>query len=228
MTAAIDPHVLDALAEHDTPTIANAIQSLGIRPATEGFTRPPVRAVFGALAPTAGVVVTVTIRSFDPFDDPVAERDAMLPLYDAVASVPGPKLVVVQDLDQGPGCLWGEVNATICSALGARGVITDGLVRDLADVEPLGFHYLARGVGVARAYTRVCATGEAVDVGGARFAPGDLAHVDRHGAVVVPLDRVDDVLAAAERVTAREHRLLTWVRSPEFDPAQLPARRAQH
>lgn len=224
----VAPELLDALAAHDTPTIANAIQSLGVRPATEGFTRPPLHAVFADLPPAVGRVVTVTITSTEPFDDPVAERDAMLPLYDAVAENPGPKLVVVQDLDQGPGCLWGEVNSTICSALGARGVITDGLVRDLADVEPLGFQYLARGVGVARAYTRVVATGSTVDVGGVRFAPGDLVHADRHGAVVVPSDRVADVLAAAERVTAREQRLLEWVRSPEFDPAELAARRAQH
>jgi regulator of RNase E activity RraA len=224
----IDPGRLDALGRHDTPTIANAIQGLGIRPATEGFTRPPVRAVFTDLPPAVGHVVTVTITSSEPFADPAAERDAMLPLYDAVAAVAGAKFVVVQDLDQGPGCLWGEVNSTICSTLGARGVITDGLVRDLADVEPLGFHYLARGVGVARANTWIRTTGVPVDVGGVRFEPGDLVHADRHGAVVVPADRVDDVLAAAERVTAREQRLLDWVRSPEFDPSELPARRAQH
>lgn len=223
----IDRGRLDALARYDTPTIANAIQALGVRPATEGFTRPPIHAVLPELPPAAGHVVTVTITSSEPFEDAAAERDAMLPLYDAVAAVPGPKLVVVQDLDRGPGCLWGEVNSTICRTLGARGVITDGLVRDLADVEPLGFHYLARGVGVARAYTRVRATGIPVDVGGVRFEQGDLVHADRHGAVIVPADRVDDVLDAAERVTAREQRLLDWVRSPEFDPAQLAARRAQ-
>jgi 4-hydroxy-4-methyl-2-oxoglutarate aldolase len=220
--------LLDELARHDTPTIANAIQSLGVRPATEGFTRPPVHAVLTGVSPTIGYAVTVTITSVAGFEDAAAERDAMLPLYDAVAAIDGPKLVVVQDLDHGPGCLWGEVNSTICHAMGARGVVTDGLVRDIPDVEPLGFHYLARGVGVARANTRIRATGVPVEVGGVRFESGDLVHVDRHGAVVVPTDRVEDVIAAAERVTAREQRLLDWVRSPDFDPTELPTRRAQH
>jgi 4-hydroxy-4-methyl-2-oxoglutarate aldolase len=228
MPTSIDAGLLDELARHDTPTIANAIQSLGVRPATEGSTRPPVHAVLTGFAPTVGFAVTVTITSTEDFEDAAAEREAMLPLYEAVAAVDGPKLVVVQDLDQGPGCLWGEVNSTICHAMGARGVVTDGLVRDVPDVEPLGFHYLARGVGVARANTRIRSTGVPVEVGGARFEPGDLVHVDRHGAVIVPTDRVEDVIAAAERVTAREERLLAWVRSPDFDPTELPARRAQH
>ncbi len=228
MSPAVDPALLDALAAHDSPTIANAIQSLGIRPATEGFTRPPVHTIFPFMPPVAAVAVTVTIRSLEPFDDPVAEREAMLPLYEAVAAVAGPKVLVVQDLDQGPGCLWGEVNATICSAMGAVGVVTDGLVRDLGDVELLGFRYLARGVGVSRANTRVCSIGEPVDVCGLRVVQGDVVHADRHGAVLVPVDRIAEVLAAADRVTAREQRLLDWVRSPEFDPTELPARRAQH
>ncbi|MDY7106472.1 MAG: RraA family protein [Actinomycetota bacterium] len=227
-TMPIDPARLDALAHHDTPTIANAIQGLGIRPATEGFTRPPVRALFPHLGPAVGRAVTITITSSEPFEDPAAEREAMLPLYDAVAALDGPTLVVVADLDQGPGCLWGEVNATICRTLDARGVVTDGLVRDVGDVEPLGFHYLARGVGVARAYTRIRSVGTPVEVGGARFEPGDLVHADRHGAIVVPVDRIDDVVDAAERVTAREQQLLDWVRSPDFDPAELAARRARH
>jgi 4-hydroxy-4-methyl-2-oxoglutarate aldolase len=228
VTGPVRADLLDELARHDTPTVANAIQSLGVRPATDGFTRPPVHAVLAGFAPTVGYAVTVTITSTEGFEDADAERDAMLPLYDAVAAVDGPKLVVVHDLDQGPGCLWGEVNSTICHAMGARGVVTDGLVRDIPDVERLGFHYLARGIGVARANTRIRESGIAVEVGGVRFAPGDLVHVDRHGAVVVPADRVDEVLAAAERITAREERLLAWVRSPEFDHTELPTRRAQH
>ena len=224
----VEPDLFEALTRHDTPTIANAIQSLGARQATEGFTGSPVHAVFDSLPPVVGYAVTVTITSSEPFADAAAERDAMLPLYEAVAAVPGPKVVVVRDLDQGPGCLWGEVNSTICSRLGALGVVTDGLVRDLADVEPLGFHYLARGVGVARAYTRIVETGTPVDVGGVRFNPGDLVHADRHGAIVVPVDLAADVVAAAERITAREQRLLDWVRSEAFDPSEIAARRAQH
>ena len=223
---------LDRLGAFDTPTISNAIDSLGIRPATTGFTRPPVRAVTTGFAPVVGYAVTAAIRTIEPFADAAAQQAAMLPLYPAVASVDGPKIVVVQDLDRAEGhdsvgCLWGEVNVTLCQAMGAVGVVTDGLVRDVPDVEALGFHYVARGVGVARGNTRVVSTLEPVSVAGLDVVTGDVIHADRHGAVLVPADRIDAVVAAAERIDASESRLLAWARSPEFRADDIPARRAQ-
>ena len=224
----IDLALLDALRAYDTPTLANALDGLTDRPANAGYTRPPVHSVLTDLPPMVGLAVTVTIRSETPFPDAQAKADAMLPLYDAVASVDGPKIVVVQDLDQGSGCLWGEVNSTICAAVGCEGVVTDGLVRDLPDVEALGFRMLARGVGVARAWVAIEATGVPVSVGGTAFAPGDVVHADRHGALVIPAAAVPSLPAAADAVMAREQRLLDWVRSSDFDLRQIAAQRAQH
>lgn len=224
----IDLTRLDALRAYDTPTLANAIEGLIDRPADAGFTCPPVHSVLPDLPPMVGFAVTLTMRSGTPFEDASAKADAMTPLYDAVRQVDGPKVVVVQDLDQARGCLWGEVNASICVAMGCEGVVTDGLVRDLPDVEAMGFRMLARGVGVARSWTMIEASGVDVQVGGARFAQGDVVHADRHGALVIPAEAVDALPAAADAVMAREARLLSWVRSPDFDPSELRARRAQH
>jgi regulator of RNase E activity RraA len=184
--ATVDPAVLERLRAYDTPTLANALDGLVDRPATTGYTRPPVHSVLPDLLPMVGFAVTVTIRSATPFADDQARADAMLPLYAAVAARPGPKVVVVQDLDGGPGCFWGEVTATICHALGCEGVVTDGLVRDLPDVEAIGFRILARGIGGARAYVAIQDTGTRVEVGGAAVDSGDIVHADRHGAVLVP------------------------------------------
>ncbi len=114
----------------------------------------------------------------------------------------------------------GEVNASVCHALECEGVVTDGLVRDLPDVDALGFTYLARGVGE---------TGKPVNVGGAaHIEPGDVIHADRHGAVVIPPHLVEALPEAAEELIARERKLLEWDRSPKFDRGQLAAKRAEH
>jgi regulator of RNase E activity RraA len=227
VTTTVDPAALERLRAYDTPTLANALDGLVDRPATTGYTRPPVHSILPDLPPMVGFAVTATIRSATPVADR-ARADAMLPLYAAVSAASGPKVVVVQDLDGGPGCLWGEVNATICHALGCEGVVTDGLVRDLPDVEAVGFRLLARGIGVARAYVAIQGTGTRVEVGGAAVDPGDIVHADRHGALLIPGTVVKALPDAADAVLAREERLLTWVRSPAFDPAQIPARRARH
>lgn len=223
----IDPDLLERLRGYDTPTLSNSLGGLTDRSKTEGFTRPPVHAIFPELPPMVGYAVTLTIRSETPHatSDPNAP---MAPLYEAVAAVEGPKIVVVQDLDGGAGCLWGEVNSSICLAMGCEGVITDGLVRDLPDVEAIGFRYLAKGIGVARAYVEVVETGIPVIVGGARFEPGDLVHADRHGALIIPEGAAAGLPAAADATIAKEQRMLDWVRSPEFDPAEIPARKIQH
>jgi 4-hydroxy-4-methyl-2-oxoglutarate aldolase len=223
----IDPDLLERLRGYDTPTLSNSLGGLTDRSKTEGFTRPPVHSIFPSMPPMVGYAVTMTIRSETPHTstDPAAP---MAPLYEAVQQVPGPRIVVVQDLDGGAGCLWGEVNSSICLALGCEGVITDGLVRDLPDVEALGFRYLARGIGVSRAYCEVVETGIPVQVGGAWFQSGDLVHADRHGALIIPHEAAEGLPAAAEATIAKEQRMLDWVRSPEFDPAEIPARRIQH
>ncbi|MER6509025.1 hypothetical protein ABT158_19525 [Nonomuraea sp. NPDC001636] len=53
-----------------------------------------------------------------------------------VASVDGPKIVVVQDLDKPRtvGSFWGEVNSGAHRALGCVGTITDGAIRDLDEM----------------------------------------------------------------------------------------------
>jgi 4-hydroxy-4-methyl-2-oxoglutarate aldolase len=222
-----DP-LLEALRGYDTPTLANALDGLIDRSATEGFTRPPIHSILPSLPAMVGYAVTATITSETPFADAAAKAGAMTPLYRLVEEAPTPSIIVVQDLDGGAGCLWGEVNSTICAAMGCEGVVTDGLVRDLPDVEQVGFRYLARGIGVARSHVQIVDTNVPVSVGGMDVVPGDVVHADRHGALVIPAEALAGLPAAADAVMAREDRLLTWVRSPDFVPSELAARRAQH
>ncbi|MDQ6773331.1 MAG: RraA family protein [Candidatus Dormibacteraeota bacterium] len=216
------PELLAALRRYDTPTVANAIETFDVRPRDEGFMAMDIRCMFPELGVMVGYAATATIRARGPGDG-----DASL-LWAETRARPEPRVVVVQDLDDPPGhgSLWGEVNATIFKALGCVGTVTDGCVRDLAEARGMGFHFFARGAGVSHAYVRVDGVGLPVTVGGLVVRPGDLIHADQHGVLVVPLEVAAQVPAAAEQVALREQALLRWVRSPEFDPDQLAARRA--
>jgi regulator of RNase E activity RraA len=101
------------------------------------------------------------------------------------------------------------------------------LVRDLPDVEAIGFRLLARGVGVAQAWVAIEKTDVPVDVAGAAIVPGDVIHADRHGSLVIPREALAALPDAAEAVIEREARGLGWVRSGAFDPREIQARRAQ-
>lgn len=225
MTEPLDAGVLEALRPYDTPTMANAIETFDIRPRDEGFASIEVRCMFPELGPMVGYAATATIRARGKGPDDQS------PLWAHVQTVPGPRVVVVQDLDEPPahGSLWGEVNANVFTALGCVGAITDGSVRDLKEVRELGFHFFARGAGVSHAYVRVESAGEPVTIGGLRVAPGDLVHADQHGVLLIPAEIAAELPAAADRIIEREQTFIRWLRSPDFDPARLAEmRRVKH
>jgi regulator of RNase E activity RraA len=224
MADARDASVLEALKKYDSPTLSNAIETFDVRPRDEGYMSHDVRCMFPAMPRIVGYAATATMRArgagegYDP--------DA---LTRHVQAVPGPRIVVVQDLDGEPahGALWGEVMATMFSRLGCLGAVTDGSVRDLDEAREIGFHFFARAVSVSHGYARVESAGEPVTVGGLTVGPGDLLHADQHGVLLIPAEIAAELPAAADRVIAAEQDFIGWIRSPEFDPAQLPGRRTK-
>ena len=63
--------------------------------------------------------------------------------------------------------------------------------------------------------------GAGVAVMGMLVEHADLIHADQHGAVVVPIALVDEVIRAADTVTRREQALLAELNDPGFSIATL-------
>lgn len=219
----LDPSVLEALKRYDSPTLSNAIEVLDVRPRDEGFMSHEVRCMFPDLAPMVGYAATATMRARGKAGNDTA------PLFAHVRATPGPRVVVVQDLDDPPahGALWGEVMATTFHALGCVGTVTDGSVRDLKEAHEVGFQFFARTVSVSHAYVRTESVGEPVTVGGLTVRPGDLLHADQHGVLLIPVEIAAELASTADRVVAAEQDFIGWVRSPEFDADQLGERQAK-
>jgi 4-hydroxy-4-methyl-2-oxoglutarate aldolase len=209
---------LERLRGYDTPTLANAIELFDLRPRDEGFASCEIGCLFPNLEPMVGFAATATFRTRGP-----SSNTGQPALWEHVRTVAAPRVVVTQDVDDFPGhgSLWGEVNATIFSALGCIGAITNGCVRDVDEARKLGFHFFARGLCVSHGYLRVERVGVEVTIGGLTIRPGDLLHADQHGILVIPPEIAVDLPEAADEVRERERRLLDWVRSPEFDPDRL-------
>lgn len=213
---------LSALKRYDAPTVANAIETFNARPRSAGFMGPEVRCIFPELGVMVGYAVTAKIRAAQQ-PGPTEKTVSNFDWWDFILKTPRPRVVVIEDLDDPPavGSYWGEVNGNIHKALGCAGTVTNGGVRDLNEVGPLGFHFFARHVIVSHAYVRMVEFGASVQVGGLTIRTGDLIHADRHGAQVLPLEIARDIPAAAERVIARERRIIDYCKSPEFTPDGL-------
>jgi regulator of RNase E activity RraA len=78
---------------------------------------------------------------------------------------------------------------------------------------PPGFQMLAGSIGPSHAYVHVVEFGCAVNVHGMATRSGDLVHADRHGAVVVPIDKISAMMAATDALTQREARIIAAARA---------------
>lgn len=210
----------------DTPTVCNALEILAPERRGFGFTTRPLVCIRPELGPTVGIARTATIRAIPPRHSPADQAAARDAYYDYIDRGPKPSVVVIEDLDDEPGygSFWGEVNSNIHKGLGCDAVITNGSVRDLADIAE-GFQMLADRVGPSHAFVHVVDHAQPVTVAGIEVSDGDLIHADQHGAVVIPQSVCGEIKETADLVARRERVIITAATQPGFDAEAL--RRAQ-
>jgi regulator of RNase E activity RraA len=204
---------LDELRAIDSPTIANAIEYFEVRPRVSGYCGSNVR----CLTPDAGFMLgyAVTCKGDSTTED--KDRREHTELYRAIAALqPMPVVVVIGD-DGDPSrihlsCHAGEMMATTMKRVGAIGLVTNGGLRDIREINALGgFHYYGRGLVVAHGRPSIYDIGATVNIDGMEVRPGDLLHGDENGVTVIPAE-IGDKLAAK----AREHRDMEQARLLEI------------
>lgn len=193
------------LKRWNTPTIYNGWEQIThANSARDAFNIEETRDFMPHMGPMAGYAVTVVIEPSNP--DHRANERAWTEYREYVATQPGPKIVVIQDLDKPRviGSFWGEVNSNAHRALGCVGTITDGAIRDLDEMCNAGFKALARRLCVGHANAWPIRWGCEVEVFGRTIHPGQLIHADKHGFLAVPDEDQDELLEAARFMDANE------------------------
>jgi regulator of RNase E activity RraA len=186
------------LKRWNTPTIYNGWEQITKSDAgKDGFNLEETKDFMPQMGPMVGYAVTVIIEPGNP--EHKKNQNAWSDYRAYIASIPGPKIVVVQDLDKPAtyGSFWGEVNSNVHRALGCVGTITDGAIRDLDEMNNAGFKALARRLSVGHAYSTPVKWNCEVEVFGRKIQPGQLIHADKHGFLVIPDEDVENLLDAA-------------------------------
>jgi regulator of RNase E activity RraA len=219
MTSASKPSLSDLgkIRAMDTCSVSNAIERLDVRPRNEGFVVGALRCQFPNFEPMLGYAVTGLIRSMTA---PMTARCYYdrIDFWEYVTTIPEPRVLVLQDVDDTPGvgAFVGEMHATIALALKCVGYVTNGAVRDLAAVQELGFQLFAGSVAVSHSYAHLVEFGQPVEIGGLRIAPGDLLHGDRHGVQMIPWEIASEIPEQAAKIETVELELKKFCRSPQF------------
>jgi regulator of RNase E activity RraA len=216
MTNVLSNDQFEFLRSIDTPTVCNLIEVVVPERRGVGYTTRHLHCPFPDLPPMVGFAKTATIRAKDvvQFGDGFYMQKR-LGYLDYVAAEPRPSIVVIEDLDGagvGHGAFWGEVQSNVHQALGCLGTITNGSVRDIPMIAP-GFQMLAGSYAPSHSYVHVVEYAVDVSVHGMIVLDGALIHADRHGAVVVPIDKIDAMKKANEKLTAQEAKIIAAARS---------------
>jgi len=207
------------LEQVDTPTICNALELAGGTRDATGFTYGTPVAAPIPLPSIAGYVRTMRFRAAVPSPlGPRESRALKLEYYRYISQKNGePVIVIMQDIDHTPGIgsNWGEVNSNIHKALGVKGVVTNGSVRDLDMLAP-DFPIIAGSVGPSHAHAHIVDFDVPVTVLGMQVRPDDIVHADRHGAVIIPRELAPDLLRCIDLTFAKERPLLEAAKRPGF------------
>lgn len=205
------------LAALDTCSVANAIERFNVQLRNEGHTEGGLVCRFPNLPPMLGYAFTMQVRSGAPPSRGRFYFENTL-WWDELLSVPAPRILVVQDMDRHPGAgaLIGELHAKILQALGCVGVVTNGGVRDLPRVEPLGLAMYSATLSVSHSYSHVVHTGGRVQIGGLEVSAGDLIHGDRHGIVRVPRELAGRLPRTVAALREKENEISAYLKSPDF------------
>src|SRR5690625_809403 len=174
-----NPADVAALAEFGTATIHEAMGRVGLM-------QPYMRPVYNG-AKLCGPAVTALLQPGDNWMMHVVAEQ----LTDGDVVVAG----CITESDAG---FFGDLLATSFRARGGTGLVIDGGVRDIADLEQLDFPVFAKTIH-ARGTVKETLGSVNIPVvcAGATVNPGDVVVGDADGVVVVPRDKVPEVVDAS-------------------------------
>src|SRR5690606_15065081 len=107
------------------------------------------------------------------------------------------------------------IASTAASRQNATGVIIDGAWRDVDEIRETGLWMATRHVTplTGKGRLKLVEMGGRVSIGGVSVCEGDLVVGDDTGIVVIPQQRLEEVLAAAEAALAVDDAVLAGVKS---------------
>ena len=116
--------------------------------------------------------------------------------------------VIVIDEGGGDIAVWGELASWSCKMKGIAGVVIDGAIRDVEDIEEMKFpafaRYIKSNAGEPKGFGEINVE---IDCGGQKIRPGDWIIGDDNGVMVIPKEKAQEMANRAIMVHENENRI---------------------
>ncbi|MEA4882981.1 MAG: RraA family protein [Clostridia bacterium] len=139
---------------------------------------------------------------------------SIITCHKALGEVKPGQILVINGHGDPSGAMWGGLMSLEAIQRGVAGVIVDGAVRDVNTIRELGLPVFAGHVTPCVGSNRtVGSTGNPIVCGGVIVRTGDLIIADDDGVVVVPEERIEEVLRRVAAIVEKEKDIAEKVRS---------------
>ncbi len=185
------------LEKLSTTNLSDALDKVGIRGAVIGirplFDKPKV----------VGMTVTIKITAAG-----MVKSKHHLGIEAIDAAQKGDVIAIDNHGDTHNNC-WGEILSCAAKTKGVSGVVIDGAARDIDICEEMEFPIFARGVVPITARGRVMQEDFncMIRLGDVQVSPGDILVGDINGVIVIPPEKIDEVVTEAEKLMDKEESM---------------------
>ena len=180
-----------AYLELSSAIISDALDAAGIAGTIEGvFSQVPGKKMCGPAFTVRYTLATTTNTRFADFLD----------------DIPANAVVAIDNSGRTEVSVWGDTLSLFAVRHHYAGTIIDGVCRDIDGTRALGYPMFSCGTFMRTGKGRIAveSTQEPIVLGTVVVRPGDLIFGDDTGAVAVPQDRAEEVLALAHKIIARD------------------------
>lgn len=185
-----------------TTNISDAMDKVGIRGAVSG-----IRPMYDCPR-VVGRAVTIKITAAG-----MLKSEHHLGVHAIDAADAGDIIIIDNRGDLENNC-WGEILSMGAKMKGISGVVVDGAARDIDMCKEFEFPVYARGTVPITARGRIMqeSFNEAIRIGDIQVRPGDIVMADINGIVIVPVEKLDEVLDTADQILQKEEAMVEELR----------------
>ena len=171
----------ELISSLSTPNLSDAMNRFGAM----DFNVKPISSICKFIGPA----ITVRVR---PGDN--------LMIHKAIDIAETGDVIIISTGDCSTNAVWGELTTRAALKKGIAAVVVDGAVRDIKEIEELGFPVYAKYIIPAGCdKDGPGEINEIITCGGVAVSPGDIVVGDENGVVVIPPYLAEDVIQNSKK-----------------------------
>ena len=232
MSRLTDAQIMQELKKYDTATICNVVATyaggdicLSLYDSWWGeyYTDASLHCMYPGLGPVCGYAATAWYSDRKPENTSIDR----LVLYKHLNTTSKPTILVVKQtyspgLENMSGLLGGNMTTSF-KAFGVIGVVSDGPMRDLEEIQPMKVQYLVTGLTSGHGALQLRGVGIPVTIARMTVQPGDVIHMDQCGATKFSARFLPKILEYAKELRKRETESKARFNAPDFSFEKMRA-----